>query len=140
MLSNMPIIQMVKFIFILNSQRPAAGLRPGHYPPPEVGASWNWSEGRRATEEMQQSIEANRSKLETYEALRREIGKDPANVALAWLLHNSVVTAPIIGPCTLEQLEGGLRALEIELTDDVMVQLDTIWPGPGGEAAEAYAW
>jgi aryl-alcohol dehydrogenase-like predicted oxidoreductase len=50
------------------------------------------------------------------------------------------VTAPIIGPRTLDQLTGSLRALEIELSDKHAGQLDQIWPGPGGEAPEAYAW
>jgi aryl-alcohol dehydrogenase-like predicted oxidoreductase len=61
-------------------------------------------------------------------------------VALAWLLHNPVVTAPIVGPRTLNQLEGNLRALEIKLSDEVLKRLDEIWPGPGGDAPEAYAW
>jgi aryl-alcohol dehydrogenase-like predicted oxidoreductase len=61
-------------------------------------------------------------------------------VALAWLLTNPVVTAPIIGPRTLEQLEGSLRALEIDLSDDTLETLDDIFPGPGGPAPEAYAW
>ena len=61
-------------------------------------------------------------------------------MALAWLLHNPVVTAPIIGPRTLEQLEGNLRALEVKLPAETLQQLDEIWPGPGGQAPEAYAW
>ena len=61
-------------------------------------------------------------------------------MALAWLLANPVVTAPIIGPRTLGQLAGSLRALEIELSAEVLARLDAIWPGPGGEAPEAYAW
>jgi len=98
------------------------------------------SEGRRANERMQQQIERHRSQLEAYEALCRELGEDPANVALAWLLHNPDVTSPIIGPRTVEQLTGSLRALEIELSEDVLRRLDEIWPGPGGEAPMAYAW
>jgi aryl-alcohol dehydrogenase-like predicted oxidoreductase len=61
-------------------------------------------------------------------------------VALAWLLHNPVVTAPIIGPRNLEQLDGSLRALEIKLDAGSMKRLDEIFPGPGGAAPEAYAW
>lgn len=98
------------------------------------------SEGRRASDEMQKEIEAHRSQLMEYEALCKEIGEKPADVALAWLLHNPVVTAPIIGPRTLDQLTGSLRALEIHLSDEVMAHLNRIWPGPGGEAPEAYAW
>jgi aryl-alcohol dehydrogenase-like predicted oxidoreductase len=68
------------------------------------------------------------------------LGEDPAYVALAWLLHNPVVTAPIIGPRTLEQLTESLKSLEIVLSDENMFRLNEIWPGPGGEAPEAYAW
>jgi aryl-alcohol dehydrogenase-like predicted oxidoreductase len=68
------------------------------------------------------------------------MGESPADVALAWLLHNPVVTAPIIGPRTMDQFAGSLRALEIPLSDDVLANLNRIWPGPGGEAPEAYAW
>jgi aryl-alcohol dehydrogenase-like predicted oxidoreductase len=98
------------------------------------------SEGRRAGERMQERIEEHQSQLQAYESLCEELGEKPADVALSWLLHNSAVTAPVIGPRTLEQLDGSLRALEIELRDEVMARLDDIWPGPGGEAPEAYAW
>jgi aryl-alcohol dehydrogenase-like predicted oxidoreductase len=104
------------------------------------GALQKASAGRRADEHMQQNIEQNRAKLEAYEGFCRELGEQPADVALAWLLHNPVVTAPIIGPRTIEQLTGSLRALEIQLADEQMQRLDQIWPGPGGEAPEAYAW
>jgi aryl-alcohol dehydrogenase-like predicted oxidoreductase len=97
-------------------------------------------EGRRANENMQKEIEENRPKIQEYEALCAEMGEKPADVALAWLLHNPVVTAPIIGPRTMEQLTGSLRALEIQLSDEVLSKLNRIWPGPGGEAPEAYAW
>ena len=98
------------------------------------------AEGRRASEGVQQQIEKHRPQLEQYEALCNELGQAPADVALAWLLHNPVVTAPIIGPRTEEQLSGALRALDIQLTDEVLKRLDEIWPGPGGQAPEAYAW
>lgn len=98
------------------------------------------SEGRRASERMREAVEEHREQLGAYENLCRELGEGPADVALAWLLHNTAVTSPIIGPRTLEQLEGSLRALEIELSDDVLARLDDIWPGPGGTAPEAYAW
>ncbi|MCB0017311.1 MAG: aldo/keto reductase [Anaerolineales bacterium] len=96
--------------------------------------------GRRASDYMQQRIEAQRPQLEAYESFCAEMGEQPADVALAWLMHNPVVTAPIIGPSGLEQLNGSLRALEIKLTDEHMKRLDEIWPGPGGPAPEAYAW
>lgn len=96
--------------------------------------------GRRADERQQKAIEKHRKQLERYEAFCKRIGEKPADVALAWLLHNPVVTAPIIGPRTMEQLTGSLRALEIRFTDNQLKRLDEIWPGPGGPAPEAYAW
>jgi aryl-alcohol dehydrogenase-like predicted oxidoreductase len=104
------------------------------------GALQKFNEGRRAEEPRQKAIAEKRTELEAYESLCREIGEKPADVALAWLLHRPVVTAPILGPRTLEQLTGALRALEIKLDDETLARLDKIWPGPGGEAPEAYAW
>jgi aryl-alcohol dehydrogenase-like predicted oxidoreductase len=95
------------------------------------------TEGRRAD---QRQIERHRPQLESYEALCKELGEAPASVALAWALRNPAVTAPIIGPRTVEQLSGSLRALEIALSDETLRRLDEIWPGPGGEAPKAYAW
>ena len=81
-----------------------------------------------------------RSQLEAYAKLCDELGESQPNVALAWLLANPVVTAPIIGPRTMDQLEKALKAVEITLTDDVMDELDRIFPGPGGQAPEAYSF
>ena len=85
-------------------------------------------------------IEKHRPQIEAYENLCREISESPANVALAWLLHNPVVTAPIIGPRTMQQMKDSVRATEIRLSKETMERLDKMWPGPGGEAPEAYAW
>ena len=104
------------------------------------GALQKAKEGRRSSKMQLDRIEENKDKLEAYEAFCKEIKEEPADVALAWLLNNPVVTAPIIGPRTMEQLEGSLRALKIKLNKKKLDQLDEIWPGPGGEAPEAYAW
>jgi aryl-alcohol dehydrogenase-like predicted oxidoreductase len=104
------------------------------------GALTKAEKGRRAEPRMQQTIEKNREKLKAYEGLCQELGEEPADVALAWLLSNPVVTAPIIGPRSVEQLKGSMRTLEIKITDELRQQLDKIFPGPGGTAPEAYAW
>ncbi len=96
--------------------------------------------GRRMDEDMTKQVEAKRDQLERYEALCKELGEEPATVALAWLLHNPVVTAPIIGPRTLEQLESAVRGAEVTLDEATLGKLDDIFPGPGGEAPNAYAW
>jgi len=96
--------------------------------------------GRRSSDHIKKNIDKYTSELKTYEAFCSELGENPANVALGWLLNNPVVTAPIIGPRTISQLESSLKSLDIRLSDEQLVQLNDIWPGPGGKAPEAYAW
>lgn len=88
----------------------------------------------------QERIEENRSKLEQFSALCRELGEKEDVIALAWVLSHSAVTAPIIGPRTLQQLEDSLRVPEVKLEEDALKKLDEIFPGPGKPAPEAYAW
>jgi aryl-alcohol dehydrogenase-like predicted oxidoreductase len=96
--------------------------------------------GRRAGRWGQEQIARAGDKIARLEALCRELGHEPADVAVAWLLSNPVVTAPIIGPRTREQLEGALAALAIRVDADLAARLDAIFPGPGKPAPEAYAW
>jgi aryl-alcohol dehydrogenase-like predicted oxidoreductase len=96
--------------------------------------------GRRADEDLKKEIAKSRTTLEAYEALCKRIDERPADVALAWLLHQRAVTAPIIGPRTMEQLDGAMKALTLTLSQETMKQLDQLFPGPGGAAPEAYAW
>jgi aryl-alcohol dehydrogenase-like predicted oxidoreductase len=79
-------------------------------------------------------------RLEEFAKLCRELGESQANVAVAWLLSRPNLTGPIVGSRTAEQFESTLRAMEIKLPGDVTAKLDTIFPGPGGSAPEAYAW
>lgn len=104
------------------------------------GAFAQFQTGRRKGEGFEKRVQEKRGKLEKYEAFCKELGEPPAAVALAWLLHNPVVAAPIIGPRTIEQLESAVRATEIELDKEALTRLDEIFPGPGGEAPMAYAW
>jgi aryl-alcohol dehydrogenase-like predicted oxidoreductase len=108
----------------------AGGLLAGVLNKPTVG--------RRA--HIKDLVNAHMSKISAYEHFCKEIGEKPADVALAWLLKNTVVTSTIIGPRTLNQLSSCLKALEIHLDDIHINKLDKIWPGPGGPAPEAYAW
>lgn len=71
--------------------------------------------------------------------LCKELGEDPANAALAWLLHQKVVTAPIIGPRTMGQLDGALRAVEIKFDEETLKKIDEIFPGYR-TSPEHYAW
>ena len=97
-------------------------------------------EGRSASDMTRNLLERHRGRIERWEALCEELGEQPADVGIAWLLHQPAVTAPILGPRTLDQLKGGLRAPEIRLDDDVLKRIDDIFPGPGAPAPKAYAW
>ncbi|CAI4033130.1 putative oxidoreductase YrpG [Nitrospira tepida] len=105
-----------------------------------AGALQPVSSGRRADEDLRKEVETNRARLEGYDRLCAQLGERPADVALAWLLHQPAVTAPIIGPRTLDQLNGSMRALSLSLSQDSLKRLDELFPGPGGRAPEAYAW
>lgn len=106
-----------------------------------LGGALEKNKGVRRNDKNQvEQLEKKRGQLEKYEALCKEIGHQPGEVALAWLLHNPVVTAPIIGPRTIEQLESAVRAASIELDAETFKKLDEIFPGPGGEAPTAYSW
>ncbi len=84
--------------------------------------------GRSASEHMVAELDKHRDKIERYEAFCDEIGEDPANVALAWLLTRPAITAPIIGPRTIAQLDGTVRALEVKLDDKALARIEEIFP------------
>jgi aryl-alcohol dehydrogenase-like predicted oxidoreductase len=94
---------------------------------------------RRLNDQSKLTIEKHRDQLTKWEDLCEEMGEKPADVALAWTLSKSFVTAPIIGPRTIEQLDGSLRALEIEITSEINEKIDAIFPG-FKTAPEHYAW
>ncbi len=98
------------------------------------------SEGRHAQERVQIVYEKKREQVKAYEALCSELGQNPADVGIAWLLHQPAVTAPIIGPRTIQHLQSSVNAVDIQLGENALKKLDEIWPGPGGQAPEAYAW
>jgi len=89
-------------------------------------------------------LEKSRDQIEAFEKLSADLGADPADVGVAWLLHQEGVTAPIIGPRTLAQLDGSLRAVDLKLDEDTLTKLDELFPAPGPNgskpAPEAYAW
>jgi aryl-alcohol dehydrogenase-like predicted oxidoreductase len=94
---------------------------------------------RRTSEQSTATLQRHHDAIEAYEGFCAELGEEPADVALAWLLHQPAVTAPIIGPRTLEQLDGSLRALSVSLDPKALTRLDEIFPGHR-PAPEDYAW
>lgn len=82
---------------------------------------------------------AVREQVQRYEDLLDKHGIDPGEAALAWLLTRPGLTGPIVGPRTAEQLASAVRAIDLELSDEVLKGLDEIFPGPG-PSPEAFAW
>ncbi|MBV1851846.1 aldo/keto reductase [Catellatospora tritici] len=113
------------------------GLLSGAIRKLKDGSGGRVAEGRSA-----EGLAEHRSTIEAYEKLCESIGADPADVALAWLLSRPGVTAPIIGPRTIEQLDNSLNALTLKLDDDTLTRLDELFPpvGKGGPGPEAWAW
>ncbi|MCX3063616.1 aldo/keto reductase [Streptomyces beihaiensis] len=100
------------------------------------------AEGKRRRDGRSASALENtsvRDQVQRYEDLLDKHGLQPGEVALAWLLTRPGVTGPIVGPRTREQLDSALRAVELELSDEVLGGLDEIFPGPG-PSPEAFAW
>jgi aryl-alcohol dehydrogenase-like predicted oxidoreductase len=97
--------------------------------------------GRRATGRTAESLgdATVRAQVQAYEDLLDKHGLEPGEAALAWLLAQPGITGPIVGPRTLEQLEGALRAAELDLSEELLASLDEIFPGPG-PSPEAFAW
>lgn len=92
------------------------------------------TEGRAA-----ETLKKHEDQIRQYEDFADELGHEPGDVALAWLLHQPAVTAPIVGPRTQEQLDASVRALDVTLDADALKRLDDIFPGHR-TAPEDYAW
>ena len=111
-----------------------------------AGALANADRGRRNDDSAllghsarEQRIAAHRDSLQQYETLAAELDTTPTALALAWLLSRPGVTAPVLGPRTVEQLTSSLFAVDLTLEASTLVELDALFPAPG-EAPEAYTW
>ena len=85
--------------------------------------------GRAATDEYgqklyQQTEESDRTVVERLNQLAERKKLPPAQVALAWMLHKPVVTAPIIGATKPHHLDDAVAALEVELSPNEIVELE----------------
>jgi NDP-hexose 2,3-enoyl reductase len=100
------------------------------------------SAGRSSGGRSSEALEERRPTIEAYEKLCADLGEEPSNVALAWLLSRPGVTAPIVGPRTIEQIDGAQRAVELTLSEQTLTDLDRLFPpiGKGGPGPEAWAW
>ncbi len=95
--------------------------------------------GRRSKDEIINKLKNNREQIEKWEKFCADFGHDPANTALAWLINQEGVVAPIIGPRTLQQLESSIEALDINFDKESLSKLDAIFP-PAGKSPQYYAW
>ena len=95
---------------------------------------------RKKTEAVQKKLEIHRKQVEEYESYCTSISKKPEAVAISWLLKNPAISSVIIGPRTVAQVNSLVENLQTTLSDDEINRIENIWPGPGGEAPEAYAW
>jgi NDP-hexose C3-ketoreductase / dTDP-4-oxo-2-deoxy-alpha-D-pentos-2-ene 2,3-reductase len=95
-------------------------------------------EDRAGTRYPPEQLEQHRPALEKYETLCAEVGQSPATVALAWLLSRPGLTGPVIGPREAKHLDEAIAALEVTLDDEMLAQLEAIFPGPR-TAPEQYA-
>ncbi|MEN3305105.1 MAG: NDP-hexose C3-ketoreductase / dTDP-4-oxo-2-deoxy-alpha-D-pentos-2-ene 2,3-reductase [Micromonosporaceae bacterium] len=113
------------------------GLLSGALRKQREGSGSRSVEGRSS-----EGLAEHRDAVEAYEKLAAELGQDPANVALAWLLSRPGVTGPIIGPRTIDQVDGAMAALDITLDGATLARLDELFPpiGHGGPGPEAWAW
>ena len=104
-----------------------------------AGALGSQGGARRSDERTQRRLDEARPQLQRYEDLCAQWGLSPADVGIAWLLGRPGVTAPIVGPRTMEQFEGSLRALEVTLGGEQLSALDELFPGKR-PAPMQYAW
>jgi NDP-hexose 2,3-enoyl reductase len=113
------------------------GLLSGALRKQREGTASRSAEGRSSD-----GLAEHRETIEAYEKLAAELGAEPSNVALAWLLSRPGVTAPIIGPRTMSQLDGAVEALDVTLDGATLARLDELFPqiGNGGPGPEAWAW
>ncbi len=88
---------------------------------------------QRLPERYDLSLPENQRKLDAVEALAQladEAGIPLPQLAIAFVIRHPAITAAIVGPRTMEQLEGVLGALDLDLSDDLLDRIDAIVP-PG---------
>jgi aryl-alcohol dehydrogenase-like predicted oxidoreductase len=104
------------------------GLLTGKY-----GTSKKPDEGRLTDNPMYQKRYGQEwvyEVAEDFTQFAREHGFEPAALAVAWVGSHPAVTAPIIGARNLDQLEGSLKALEIDMTAELRDEISALSPTP----------
>jgi 1-deoxyxylulose-5-phosphate synthase len=104
----------------------AVGLLSGAYlpgKPPPVGSLWGTGTPDRFAQTMQG---AAAEVVTVLHELARELGKTPAQLALAWVLSQPEVTLAITGGDTIAHLDDNFGALGWTLEDEVRTKLDAV--------------
>ncbi|WP_246081906.1 aldo/keto reductase [Nocardioides litoris] len=107
----------------------AGGVLSGSYSRSDLGAPASEDEPDGTRRHLNRALgtvtERNLAIADEVRDIAHEVGRSPAQVALAWVLHRPGVTAPILGARTVEQLEGNLGALEVDLDPQHLDRLET---------------
>lgn len=109
-------------------------------------ASQEGSRTRALEAEYNMQVGSKNTQLSDFSALCRQIGESEPVVATAWTLQNPAVSTAIVGIHTASQLDGLVRAAELDLDAEAMSKLDGIFninlgrKLRSGPAPEAYAW
>jgi len=111
----------------------AMGVLAGRYADDDIrptGSRASLRGGIYAERVSQAAVEAGNR----FVRVARDAGVDPAQLAIAWVMNQPAVTAPIIGPRTVEQLEHLLPVMEMSLSAEVTAACDEIC-APGSAVA-----
>ena len=104
------------------------GLLTGKY-----GVDQRPEDGRLVENPMYQTrygADVHYQVAERFTNFAADHGYNPVSLAVAWVAHHPAITAPIIGARTLDQLEGSLGALDIDMTDDLRAEISALAPTP----------
>ncbi len=111
----------------------AHGVLTGKYEPGKEPAK-----GTRAADPKQNAVLKNLywsdellEKAQELAAIAGEMGVKPAQLALAWVLRREELTSTIIGASKVAQVEENAAAVDVEIPDDVLEKIESLFPGPG---------
>lgn len=99
------------------------------------GAAVKSAQGRAAV-----ALETERERVAAFERFCEQAGRDPAEVALAWVASRPGVTGVVVGPRTPQHVDGAVAALERDLSADELAALDELFPPIGRGGAGPDAW
>ena len=110
----------------------AHGMLTGKYKPGQDAPK-----GSRASDDRQNLVikamywtEEYKQKGQELAAIAKDFGASAAELAIAWCLRNPNVSSVILGASRVEQLQQNLKALDLQLTDDVLNRIETLYPQP----------